>query len=49
MISPQFFARFSRNQEVCMTAKNIYNTVWKVLHADPNLRNTSLGEAVAAN
>lgn len=49
MISPQFFARFSRNQEVCMTAKNIYNTVWRILHADPNLRNTSLGEAVGAN
>lgn len=49
MISPQFFARFSRNQEVCMTAKNIYNTVWKILHIDPNLRNTSLGEAVNAN
>lgn len=49
MISPQFFARFSRNQEVCMTAKNIYNTVFKILHIDPNLRNTSLGDAVGAN
>jgi len=32
-----------------MTAKNIYNTVWKILHINPNNRNTSLGEAVGAN
>ena len=32
-----------------MTAKNIYNTVWRILHIDPNRRNTSLGDAVDAN
>lgn len=32
-----------------MNAKNIYNTVWKILHINPNLRNSSLGEAVNAN
>lgn len=45
-ISPLAFARFSRNQEVSMTAKSVYNTVWKVLHSDPNLRVSSLGQAV---
>ena len=35
-VSPQFYARFSRHQEVCFTAKNVYNTVWRILHADPN-------------
>jgi hypothetical protein len=29
-VSPQAFARFSRNQEVSLIAKNIYNTVWKI-------------------
>ena len=29
-ISPLAFARFSRNQEVCMIAKPVYNTVWKI-------------------
>lgn len=32
-----------------MTAKNIYNTVWKILHVNANYRNTTLGEAVNAN
>lgn len=48
-ISPLAFARFSRNQEVCMITKNIYNTVWKVVHANPNLRISSVGEPVRAN
>lgn len=48
-ISPQFFARFSRNQEVCLTTKNIYNTVWRIVHADPNRRNPTIGEAISAN
>ena len=48
-ISPLFFARFSRNQEVCLTNKNIYNTVWRILHADPNARIPSIGSVVTAN
>jgi hypothetical protein len=36
MISPLFFARFSRNQEVCLITKNIYNTAWRILHINPN-------------
>ena len=32
-----------------MSAKNIYNVVWRVLHADPNLRTKSIGEPVMAN
>jgi hypothetical protein len=32
-----------------MTAKNIYNTVWKIIHPNPNFRSTSLGQPVAAN
>jgi len=45
-VSPQSFARFSRHQEVCLTAKNAYNTVWKVDHADPNLRLKLKGQPV---
>lgn len=29
-ISPLAFARFSRNQEVSLHSKKIYNTVWKI-------------------
>lgn len=29
-VSPLAFARFSRNQEVCLLNKSTYNTVWKV-------------------
>jgi hypothetical protein len=45
-ISPLAFARFSRNQEVSMIAKNIYNAVWKVVHSNPNLRVSTLGQPV---
>ena len=48
-ISPLAFARFSRNQEVCMIAKSIYNTAWKVVHSNPNLRVSSLGQPVKSN
>jgi hypothetical protein len=48
-VSPLAFARFSRNQEVCMITKNIYNTVWKIVHANPNLRVSTIGEPVPAN
>ena len=48
-VSPQFYARFSRHQEVCMSAKNIYNCVWRILHSNPNLRQTSLGQPVDSN
>jgi hypothetical protein len=42
-ISPLAFARFSRNQEVSMITKPIYNTVWKILNINPNLRVSTLG------
>lgn len=48
-ISPLAFARFSRNQEVCMVTKSIYNTVWKIVHVNPNLRVSSIGEPVTAH
>ena len=32
-----------------MIAKNIYNTVWKVVHSNPNLRVSSLGEPIKVN
>jgi hypothetical protein len=48
-ISPLAFARFSRNQEVSVTTKSVYNTVWKIVHANPALRVSTLGEAVPAN
>jgi hypothetical protein len=49
MISPLFFARFSRNQEVCLSAKSVYNTVWRILHSNPNHRNNTLSEPVKAD
>ena len=47
-ISPLAFARFSRNQEVCMSYKPIYNTVWTIL---PPAGNGSplIGTPVQAN
>lgn len=48
-ISPLAFARFSRNQEVCMISKNIYNTVWRVVHANPNFRVSTIGEPIRAS
>jgi len=45
-VSPQIFARFSRNQEVCLISKNIYNTTWKILALNPNDRIPTLGEPV---
>jgi len=48
-VSPQIFARFSRNQEVCLSSKNIYNTTWKILALDPNDRVPLLGEPVKTN
>ena len=47
-ISPLAFARFSRNQEVCMVTKSIYNTVWQIKHVNPNLRVSTIGEPVPA-
>lgn len=32
-----------------MHAKNVYNTVWKIVHQNPNLRTSSLGQPVAVN
>ena len=32
-----------------MIAKSIYNTAWKVVHSNPNLRVSSLGQPVKAN
>ena len=34
--TPQIFARFSRNQEVCMSTKGVYNTVWRIVPQDGN-------------
>jgi len=32
-----------------MIAKNIYNTVWRIVHVNPNLRVSSEGQPVPAN
>ena len=32
-----------------MSAKNIYNTVWKLVHADPNYRTSTMGDFIPAN
>ena len=36
-ISPLSYARYSRNQEVCITVNSSYNTVWRLLPVDMNL------------
>ena len=41
------FARFSRNQEVCLHTKPTYNTVWRVVPATGN-RKTMRGQPVKA-
>ncbi len=48
-VSPQSFARFSRHQEVSMIPKNIYNTVWKIDHAQPQMRLKVRGSPIEAN
>jgi hypothetical protein len=48
-ISPLCYARFSRNQEVCMHIKKIYNTVWIVEDVDPNMRKINHGKPIPAN
>lgn len=32
-----------------MFSKNVYNTVWKIVHANPNLRTSSIDQPVLAN
>jgi phosphotransacetylase len=32
-----------------MTTKNVYNTVWRILHIDPNQRTSSLGSPILSN
>lgn len=48
-ISPLCYARFSRNQEVCMHIKKNYNTVWTVEDMSPVTRKSSMGKSVPAN
>ena len=47
-VTPMVFARFSRNQEVCLHVKPTYNTVWKIVPGEgaAKLRN---GQPVMAN
>lgn len=45
-ISPQSYARFSRNQEVCLHTKPTFNTVWKI---KPSRVGKSLGDPVCAS
>jgi len=44
-ISPLAFARFSRNQEVSLHSKKIYNTVWKIQPIGTD-RKTMFGQPV---
>ena len=47
-ISPLAFARFSRNQEVCLLNGSTYNTVWKIWPAEGH-RNQGMGSPVIAS
>ena len=46
-VSPLAFARFSRNQEVCLLNKSTYNTVWKIQPCGTQ-RGATLGQPVLA-
>ena len=46
-VSPLAFARFSRNQEVCLLNKSTYNTVWKIWPAS-GVRSAKNGHPVLA-
>lgn len=46
--SPQVFARFSRNQEVCLVTNPIYNTVWSIIPPD-GAGSLLFGQPVQAN
>ena len=47
-LTPQIYARFSRNAEVCLSAKANYNTVWKILPPD-GPTSALMGKPVQAN
>jgi len=46
--TPQIYARFSRNQEVCLATKPAYNTVWRIIPLDGNI-STLIGQPVQGN
>ena len=46
--TPQIFARFSRNLEVCLHTKSVYNTVWRIIPPEGNL-SPLIGQPVQAN
>ena len=47
-LTPQIYARFSRNAEVCLSAKANYNTVWRILPPD-GPTSPLIGQPVQAN
>ena len=47
-LTPQIFARFSRNCEVSLHSKAIYNTVWTILPPD-GVQSPLIGRPVQAN
>jgi Ca2+-binding EF-hand superfamily protein len=47
--SPALHAPVSRNQEVCMILKDVYDCIWEIDHIDPKVRFEMYGEVVPAN
>jgi hypothetical protein len=47
-ISPLAYARFSRNQEVCLHIKKAYNTTWRIIPTN-GVVSTKLGQPICAN
>ena len=45
--TPTVFARFSRNQEVCLSTRPLYNTVWRILPPG-GMSSTLIGQPVQA-
>jgi len=47
--TPTSYSRYSRNQEVCITTAQGWNTVWEVQYLDPQFKMEMEGQAVPTN
>lgn len=47
-ITPQAYARFSRNQEVCVINQKVYSTVWQIIPVNGSQKDR-LGEVIRAD
>jgi hypothetical protein len=48
-VSPMRSSKFSRNQEVSVTADLNSNTIWAIEHVDPKKRFDAVGQDISIN